>query len=196
MILPPSVRRLLAAAAGAVMLAGVAGCRSTGDEPAPGPPWFTVHPWWEEPGTLVVFMPRQVGAAKQASGDPLYLGWADALLDWVEASRVVREVVDEGGPLRRRVRISSKTIPSSDYSLLLVGPSGRGVHFAEPLLDPALYLAADAYVLGEIDADGLPPGAEALRLRTVEEAGDGAGEGEDLPALAKPAAATREGGTR
>ncbi len=149
----------------AVMLA--AACQTKPDQVAL-PPVFTVHPWWKEPGTLVVFMPKQVARSKQTASDPLYRAWGEALITWMENTRLVKNLIDEGHPLRRNVKISSKTIPSGDYSLLLIGTEGRGVHLSEPLTNPALYLQAEAYALGEIDAAGLPVGAEPLRIESYE----------------------------
>lgn len=140
----------------------------TKKDPAALPPVFTVHPWWKEPGTLVLFMPKEMARSKRAAGDPLYKAWGEALITWMENTRLVKNLVDEAHPLRRNVKISSKTIPSGDYSLLLIGAQGRGVHISEPLTDPALFLQVEAYALGEIEATALPAGSEPLRIETYE----------------------------
>ena len=147
----------------AALAVGMAGCQST-PKPGKGPARFVVSEAWAEPGTLVIFMPREVAKLKRAKGDKYYLKWSQGVLDYVDESVVVNKVESEGRKLTGKVKISSKTIPSSDYSLLVVGPGGRGVHIGEPLFSADDYTKVDGYLVGGLTPAELPKGSEALNI--------------------------------
>lgn len=121
------------------------------------------------PGTMVVYMPKIISSAKQQSGDPIYMNWATALMDYVDESTFVQRIVDHGRLLNSKTQISSKTIPSSDYSILLVGAEGRAVHVQEPWQSGELFLLLDPYLRGQGSTKGLPPGCEAVRIVVPKE---------------------------
>jgi hypothetical protein len=133
-------------------------------------------------------MPKIVSSAKQQSGDPVYLNWATALMDYVDESSFVQRIVDQGRLLNSETRISSKTIPSSDYSILLVGAKGRAVHVQEPWQSVKLFLLLDPYLRGDGSWKNLPPGCEAVRIvvpKEKEEPADPSAAPENSPPAEK-----------
>lgn len=126
------------------------------------------------PGTMVVYMPKIISVAKQQNGDPIYMNWATALMDYVDQSSFVQRIIDRGRILNASTHISSKTIPSSDYSVLLVGAEGRAVHVQEPWQSVELFMLLDEYLRGKGSAKKLPPGCEAVRVIVRQESEDAA----------------------
>lgn len=143
-----------------LVLLAMPGCRST----APGHPVFRPDPVWGGSGTLVVFMPDELAAAKERNRDPLYRQWRDNLLAYVGRSKLVADIAPEPRRLTSNVRISSKTIPSSDYSVLIIGERERGVHISDPLVSADDYDIAENWLLGGREPKTWPQGVEALRL--------------------------------
>ena len=157
--------RAAAKAPAAILIAVLAftGCESMRGK-GPKPPVLTVPADFALPGTMVVYMPKVVSSAKQQGGDPIYMNWANALMDYVDESSFVQRIVDQGRLLDAKTRISSKTIPSSDYSILLVGAEGRAVHVQEPWQSGELFVLLDPYLRGDGSWKNLPPGCEAVRI--------------------------------
>ena len=160
------------------------GCESMRREKGK-PPVLNVPVDLALPGTMVVYMPKIVSSAKQQSGDPVYMNWATALMDYVDESTFVQRIVDHGRLLDSKTRISSKTIPSSDYSILLVGAEGRAVHIQEPWQSVQLFLLLDPYLRGDGSWKNLPPGCEAVRIvvpkEKAEEPAEDSGSPEEAP---------------
>lgn len=146
-----------------LMVLAVAGCKTPKGKGQP--PVLNIEPAWNLPGTMVVYMPKMVSAAKQQSGDPIYANWADALMGYVDESPYLSRIIDQGQKLSSEKHISSKTVPASDYSLLLVGVNGRAVHVMEPWQSVSLFMLVEPYLLGKGKPKNLPPGCEALRVR-------------------------------
>lgn len=151
---------LVAGLGGSALFTGCSGLRSAKQEPV-----LYVPAELALPGTMVVYMPKIVSASKQQSGDPVYTNWANALMAYVDESTFVQSILDRGRFLDSSTHISSKTIPSSDYSILLVGARGRAVHVQEPWQSVALFLLLDEYLRGGGAAKKLPPGCEAVTLK-------------------------------
>lgn len=157
----------------AVLLA-LGGCESLGRKKEQAPV-LHVPANLALPGTMVVYMPKIVSSAKQQSGDPIYVNWATALMDYVDESMFVQRIIDQGRLLDAKTHISSKTIPSSDYSILLVGAKSRAVHVQEPWQSVELFLLLDPYLRGDGTAKNLPPGCEAVKILPRTESLEGAG---------------------
>lgn len=173
-----------------------AGLGLTGCDSLPGKksktPALNIPARWNLPGTMVVYMPKVISSAKQNTGDPIYLNWADALMGYVDESSFVQRILDEGRSLSPQVNISSKTVPSSDYSVLLIGIKGRAVHVQEPWQSPQLYLLLDDYLRGKGSAKNLPPGCEGIVVRTEIPKEEAAADGQTPASGDKPAAKPSE----
>ena len=161
----PTIRRICRVLPVLVALATGA-CKTTGGKGQP--PVLNIEPAWNLPGTMVVYMPKLVSAAKQQSGDPIYANWADALMSYVDESPYVSRIIDQGQRVSSQKHISSKTVPASDYSILMIGIKGHAVHVMEPWQSVSLFLLLDPYLLGKAKPKNLPPGCEALRVRVPE----------------------------
>lgn len=132
--LPPKSCRVMAMGVLCMAIFLTSACQMPkfGRKAKAGPPWLNVLPDWNQPGTMVLYMPKEMAIAKRTAGDPIYENWSQCLLEYVDTSTLARRVIDQGTFLRPDVTISSKTIPSSDYSVLIIGPKGRAVHVMEP----------------------------------------------------------------
>lgn len=182
---PALVPALAAVLVGAALSAGCAAFRGAEKTPVLQLPADLVLP-----GTMVVYMPKIVSAAKQQGGDPIYTNWANALMSYVDESSFVQRIIDKGRFLDSSTHISSKTIPSSDYSILLVGAEGRAVHVQEPWQSGELFLLLDDYLRRGGSAKNLPPGCEAVKVRVKPPAGETADP--ELPAEEqKPSSSTQ-----
>ena len=173
-----------------IAVLALAGCESMRGKKEK-PPVLNVPLDLALPGTMVVYMPKIVSAAKQQGGDPVYMNWATALMDYVDESTFVQSIVDQGRRLDSKTRISSKTIPSSDYSILLVGTKARAVHVQEPWQSVELFLLLDPYLRGEGSTKNLPPGCEAVTIAVRvenEETPDADAEKKEKTPVEKPAA--------
>ncbi|MFM7181156.1 MAG: hypothetical protein ACKO2G_06795 [Verrucomicrobiales bacterium] len=157
---------VLALATGLSGVLTFTGCESLRGAGKKKVPVLVVPPELALPGTMVVYMPKIVSAAKQQSGDPIYGNWANALMGYVDESTFVQTILDRGRILNSSTHLSSKSIPSSDYSVLLVGAEGRAVHVQEPWQSTQLFLMVDEYLRGKASLKNLPPGSEAVRVTT------------------------------
>ncbi len=162
---PLRITAQLAALICAAALAACAGVRSPDTATAAR---FAPLPEWSEPGTLVMFMPETVARAREASGDPTYAQWSATLIEYAATSELITRWHYQPRHLSRNVTLSSTTIPSSDYSILLVGPRKRGAHVFSPLIQPNDLAAIETWLLGSPAPNPWPNGSEPLRLMEAE----------------------------
>jgi len=121
---------------------------------------------WARSGTMVVFMPEKLAAVKVSQNDQIYMNWAQTLMDYADVSEVIIRVEQVGVLSRSHLRTYADQIPSSEYSLLLVGLRGRALHIPEPLTDIGQYQAAEDFLLGRVGVEALPERFELVQLIT------------------------------
>jgi len=130
---------------------------------------------WARRGTMVTFMPEKLRHVKVEQEDPMYREWERTLIEFVQHSEAIVRVEQVGVLSRGNLRARSDQIPSSEYSLLLVGLDGQALHVPEPLLHIGEYQAAEDYLLGRIGPDALPGRFEIVRLIIPGGEDDGGG---------------------